>query len=126
LWFDPSTPSKSNKTNTQQSFCTTQSQKSLSLIELPSTHLILHHYFNTNPTLHTNEIKIESAIVVGVNTPKQTVPIDESLAELEQLVFTSGAISKKRFIQNPSPKPTWAKANWKKLSSMCSKTTLIW
>ena len=126
-WFDPSTPSKTNKTNTQQSFCATQSQKSLSLIELPSTHLILHHYFNPNPTLHTNEIKIESAIVVGVNTPKQTVPIDESLAELEQLVFTSGAISKKRFIQNlehPQPKTYVGKGKLEEIKQYVLKNNI--
>jgi GTPase len=97
------------------------------LIELPSTHLILHHYFNTNPTLHTNEIKIESAIVVGVNTPKQTVPIDESLAELEQLVFTSGAISKKRFIQNlehPQPKTYVGKGKLEEIKQYVLKNNI--
>jgi GTP-binding protein HflX len=50
--------------------------------------------------LHPNATHIETAIVVGVNTPQQTIPIEETLAELEQLVYTSGAESKKRFIQN--------------------------
>lgn len=50
--------------------------------------------------MHPNATHIETAIVVGVNTPQQTIPIEETLAELEQLVYTSGAESKKRFIQN--------------------------
>jgi GTP-binding protein HflX len=57
--------------------------------------------------LHSTASHTETAIVVGVNTPQQAIPIEESLAELEQLVLTSGAESKKRFIQNlehPQPK----------------------
>jgi GTP-binding protein HflX len=57
--------------------------------------------------LHPTATHTETAIVVGVNTPQQTIPIEETLAELEQLVYTSGAESKKRFIQNlehPQPK----------------------
>ncbi len=57
--------------------------------------------------LHSTASHTETAIVVGVNTPQQAIPIEESLAELEQLVLTSGAVSKKRFIQNlehPQPK----------------------
>jgi GTP-binding protein HflX len=57
--------------------------------------------------LHSTASHTETAIVVGVNIPQQAIPIEESLAELEQLVLTSGAESKKRFIQNlehPQPK----------------------
>ena len=57
--------------------------------------------------MHSTASHTETAIVVGVNTPQQAIPIEESLAELEQLVLTSGAESKKRFIQNlehPQPK----------------------
>lgn len=57
--------------------------------------------------MHSNANHTETAIVVGVNTPQQAIPIEESLSELEQLVLTSGAESKKRFIQNlehPQPK----------------------
>lgn len=57
--------------------------------------------------MHSTANHTETAIVVGVNTPQQAIPIEESLSELEQLVFTSGAESKKRFIQNlehPQPK----------------------
>ncbi|MBM3938480.1 MAG: GTPase HflX [Sphingomonadales bacterium] len=57
--------------------------------------------------LHSTATHTETAIVVGVNTPQQVIPIEETLAELEQLVLTSGAESKKRFIQNlehPQPK----------------------
>ena len=57
--------------------------------------------------MHSTANHTETAIVVGVNTPQQAIPIEESLAELEQLVLTSGAESKKRFIQNlehPQPK----------------------
>jgi len=57
--------------------------------------------------LHSNADHTETAIVVGVNTPQQAIPIDETLAELEQLILTTGAISKKRFTQNlehPQPK----------------------
>jgi len=57
--------------------------------------------------LHPSATHTETAIVVGVNTPQQVIPIEETLAELEQLVLTSGAESKKRFIQNlehPQPK----------------------
>jgi len=57
--------------------------------------------------LHSSATHTETAIVVGVNTPQQVIPIEETLAELEQLVLTSGAESKKRFIQNlehPQPK----------------------
>ena len=57
--------------------------------------------------MHPTATHTETAIVVGVNTPQQTIPIEETLAELEQLVYTSGAESKKRFIQNlehPQPK----------------------
>jgi GTP-binding protein HflX len=77
-------------------------------IEMPSSDLILHRIIlEFAHTLHTNDIKIETAILVGVNTPKQTMPIEETLDELEQLVYTSGAVTKKRFIQNlehPQPK----------------------
>lgn len=75
---------------------------------MPSSNLILHRIIlEFVHTLHTNDIKIETAILVGVNTPKQTMPIEETLDELEQLVYTSGAVTKKRFIQNlehPQPK----------------------
>ncbi|MFM6953217.1 MAG: GTPase HflX [Bacteroidota bacterium] len=57
--------------------------------------------------MHATANHKETAIVVGVNTPQQSIPIEETLAELEQLVLTSGAESKKRFIQNlehPQPK----------------------
>lgn len=57
--------------------------------------------------MHSTASHTETAIVVGVNTPQQAIPIEESLSELEQLVLTSGAESKKRFIQNlehPQPK----------------------
>lgn len=57
--------------------------------------------------MHSNADHTEPAIVVGVNTPQQAIPIDETLAELEQLILTTGAISKKRFTQNlehPQPK----------------------
>ncbi len=57
--------------------------------------------------MHSTANHTETAIVVGVNTPQQAIPIEESLSELEQLVLTSGAESKKRFIQNlehPQPK----------------------
>lgn len=57
--------------------------------------------------MHSSATHTETAIVVGVNTPQQVIPIEETLAELEQLVLTSGAESKKRFIQNlehPQPK----------------------
>jgi len=57
--------------------------------------------------LHSSATHTETAIVVGVNTPQQVIPIEETLAELEQLVLNSGAGSKKRFIQNlehPQPK----------------------
>ena len=57
--------------------------------------------------MHSTASHTETAIVVGVNIPQQAIPIEESLAELEQLVLTSGAESKKRFIQNlehPQPK----------------------
>jgi len=57
--------------------------------------------------LHSTANHTETAIVVGVNTPQPAIPIEESLSELEQLVLTSGAESKKRFIQNlehPQPK----------------------
>lgn len=57
--------------------------------------------------MHSTANHTETAIVVGVNTPQPAIPIEESLSELEQLVLTSGAESKKRFIQNlehPQPK----------------------
>lgn len=57
--------------------------------------------------MHSSATHAETAIVVGVNTPQQVIPIEETLAELEQLVLNSGAESKKRFIQNlehPQPK----------------------
>lgn len=57
--------------------------------------------------MHSSATHTETAIVVGVNTPQQVIPIEETLAELEQLVLNSGAGSKKRFIQNlehPQPK----------------------
>lgn len=57
--------------------------------------------------MHSTANHTETAIVVGVNTPQQAIPIEESLSELEQLVLTSGGESKKRFIQNlehPQPK----------------------
>lgn len=49
-------------------------------IEMPSSDLILHGIIlEFAHTLHTNDIKIETAILVGVNTPKQTMPIEETL-----------------------------------------------
>lgn len=57
--------------------------------------------------MHSTEVHTETAIVVGVNTPQQAIPINETLAELEQLILTTGAVSKKRFTQNlehPQPK----------------------
>ena len=77
--------------------------------------------------MHTNDIKIESAILVGVNTPKQITPIDETLDELEQLVFTSGAITKKRFIQNlehPQPKTYVGKGKLEEIKAYVEKNKI--
>ncbi|PHX92647.1 MAG: GTPase HflX [Flavobacteriales bacterium] len=57
--------------------------------------------------MHSTLNPQETAILIGLGLPRQIIPIDESLDELEQLVYTSGAISQKRFTQNldhPQPK----------------------
>ena len=46
-----------------------------------------------------NEKPQEIAIVVGVQSQRQELPVDEYLDELEQLVYTSGAKIIKRFTQ---------------------------
>ncbi len=57
--------------------------------------------------MHSTQNTQETAILVGLGLPRQIIPIEESLDELEQLVYTSGAITQKRFTQNldhPQPK----------------------
>jgi GTP-binding protein HflX len=74
--------------------------------------------------LHSNADHTETAIVVGVNTPQQAIPIDETLAELEQLILTTGAISKKRFTQNlehPQPKTYVGKGKLEEIKQYVTK-----
>ncbi|MEY4465235.1 MAG: GTP-binding protein HflX [Bacteroidota bacterium] len=74
--------------------------------------------------MHSNADHTETAIVVGVNTPQQAIPIDETLAELEQLILTTGAISKKRFTQNlehPQPKTYVGKGKLEEIKQYVTK-----
>lgn len=96
---------------------------------MPSSNLILHRIIlEFVHTLHTKDIKIETAILVGVNTPKQTMPIEETLDELEQLVYTSGAVTKNdlfRTWNTLNPKLMWEKGSLKKSRYMLRKIKSI-
>ena len=61
------------------------------------------NYFPLNETAKPQEL----AIIVGVQSQKQALTVDEYLDELEQLVYTAGAKTIKRFTQkleHPHPK----------------------
>ena len=66
--------------------------------------------------------KQEKAILIGVNSYRQVVPIEEYLDELEQLVFSSGGVTKKRFIQNlehPNPKTYVGSGKIQEIADYC-------
>jgi len=66
--------------------------------------------------------KQEKAILIGVNSYGQVLPIEEYLDELEQLVFSSGGVTKKRFIQNlehPNPKTYVGSGKIQEIADYC-------
>ncbi len=69
-----------------------------------------------------NDKPEEIAIVVGVQSQKQELSVDEYLDELEQLVFTSGARSIKRFTQkleHPHAKTYVGKGKLQEIAEYC-------
>ena len=69
-----------------------------------------------------NEKPQEIAIVVGVQSQRQELPVDEYLDELEQLVYTSGAKSIKRFTQkleHPHAKTYVGKGKMQEIAEYC-------
>ncbi len=69
-----------------------------------------------------NDKPEEIAIVVGVQSQKQELSVDEYLDELEQLVFTSGAKSIKRFTQkleHPHAKTYVGKGKLQEIAEYC-------
>jgi GTP-binding protein HflX len=73
-------------------------------------------------TLHSNHKKIEYAVIIGVQLQGQAIHINEYLDELDQLARTSGAIPKKRFIQNldhPHPKTYVGKGKIEEIAEYC-------
>ncbi len=69
-----------------------------------------------------NDKHEEIAIVVGVQSQKQELSVDEYLDELEQLVFTSGAKSIKRFTQkleHPHAKTYVGKGKMQEIAEYC-------
>jgi GTP-binding protein HflX len=72
--------------------------------------------------LINNDKHEEIAIVVGVQSQKQELSVDEYLDELEQLVFTSGAKSIKRFTQkleHPHAKTYVGKGKMQEIAEYC-------
>ena len=64
----------------------------------------------------------EIAIIVGVQSQRQELPVDEYLDELEQLVYTSGAKSIKRFTQkleHPHAKTYVGKGKMQEIAEYC-------
>jgi GTP-binding protein HflX len=69
-----------------------------------------------------NEKPQEIAIIVGVQSQRQELPVDEYLDELEQLVYTSGAKSVKRFTQkleHPHAKTYVGKGKMQEIAEYC-------
>jgi GTP-binding protein HflX len=69
-----------------------------------------------------NEKPQEIAIIVGVQSQRQELPVDEYLDELEQLVYTSGAKSIKRFTQkleHPHAKTYVGKGKMQEIAEYC-------
>jgi len=74
-----------------------------------------------------NEKPQEIAIVVGVQSQKQELPVDEYLDELEQLVYTSGAKSIKRFTQkleHPHAKTYVGKGKMQEIAEYCKNNNV--
>jgi GTPase len=72
--------------------------------------------------LHSNQIKIEKAILIGVQIHGQPFTLNEYLDELEQLAKSSGAITLKRFTQNldhPHPKTYVGKGKIEEIAEFC-------
>jgi GTP-binding protein HflX len=69
-----------------------------------------------------NDKPQEIAIIVGVQSQKQELSVDEYLDELEQLVYTSGARSIKRFTQkleHPHAKTYVGKGKMQEIAEYC-------
>ncbi len=69
-----------------------------------------------------NDKPQEIAIVIGVQSQKQELSVDEYLDELEQLVYTSGARSIKRFTQkleHPHAKTYVGKGKMQEIAEYC-------
>ncbi len=74
-----------------------------------------------------NQKPQEIAIVVGVQSQRQELPVDEYLDELEQLVYTSGAKSIKRFTQkleHPHAKTYVGKGKMQEIAEYCKNNNV--
>lgn len=74
-----------------------------------------------------NDKPEEIAIVVGVQSQKQELSVDEYLDELEQLVYTSGARSIKRFTQkleHPHAKTYVGKGKMQEIAEYCKMNSV--
>ncbi len=74
-----------------------------------------------------NEKPQEIAIIVGVQSQRQELPVDEYLDELEQLVYTSGAKSIKRFTQkleHPHAKTYVGKGKMQEIAEYCKNNRI--
>jgi GTP-binding protein HflX len=74
-----------------------------------------------------NDKPEEIAIVVGVQSQKQELSVDEYLDELEQLVYTSGAKSIKRFTQkleHPHAKTYVGKGKMQEIAEYCKMNSV--
>ncbi len=72
--------------------------------------------------MHETKKKHEKAILIGIQTQDQDIPIDEYLDELEQLCFTSGANAVKRFTQkleHPNPKTFVGTGKIEEIAEFC-------
>lgn len=68
------------------------------------------------------ENKIEKAILIGISTYNDEIPIEDSMEELEELTRTSGAVTHSTFIQkleHPNPKTFVGKGKMEEIAEFC-------
>lgn len=68
------------------------------------------------------ENKIEKAILIGISTYNDEIPIEDSMEELEELTRTSGAETHSTFIQkleHPNPKTFVGKGKMEEIAEFC-------
>ena len=68
------------------------------------------------------ENKIEKAILIGISTYNDEIPIEDSMEELEELTRTSGAETYSTFIQkleHPNPKTFVGKGKMEEIAEFC-------